>query len=155
MSGKNVLFRVVCLGEGCRFAVGKSFVNISRANRGLFTVFFRMLANLELKKLLSIMRRIEFSDKTFAIDEIKASGPGGSFIDREHTVKHFRKELWFPELLDRQYFQQWLENGALSMEERCRIRKEDIIGTHEPEPVPRELERALGQIVKDSKRQLL
>jgi trimethylamine--corrinoid protein Co-methyltransferase len=103
----------------------------------------------------SVTRTIEFSDETFAVDEIEASGPGGTFIDREHTVKHFRKELWFPELLDRKYFQQWLENGALSMEERCRQRKEGIIGTHEPEPVSPELGRALDKIVTGAKQCLL
>ena len=41
------LFRVL-YRKDFRFWVGKAFLNILRANRGLFTVFFRMLAHLEL-----------------------------------------------------------------------------------------------------------
>ena len=76
------------------------------------------------------------------------------FLDRDHTVRHFRRELWFPTLLDRQYYQGWLESGALSTEDRCRQRKEDILRTHQPEPVSPELERALEEIVDAAKREL-
>lgn len=71
------------------------------------------------------------------------------------TVDHFRKELWFPQLLDREYYDTWLENGATSTEERCRQRKVEILATHEPDPISDELERALDEIVAAARRDLL
>ncbi|HUU27982.1 MAG TPA: trimethylamine methyltransferase family protein [archaeon] len=103
----------------------------------------------------SLSRSIEFSDETFGIDIIEEVGPGGTFIDTRHTVDHFRRELWFPRLLDREYYQAWLDNGAVSLEERCRERKEEIITSHEPEPVQPDLDRALDEIVSSAKRELL
>ena len=60
----------------------------------------------------SILREIGFSDEALGFAEIAAVGPGGSFIDRG-TARHFRRELWFPRLLDRDYYQAWRDAGAL------------------------------------------
>jgi trimethylamine:corrinoid methyltransferase-like protein len=103
----------------------------------------------------STMRQIDFSDDALGFAEIEAVGPGGTFINRHHTVDHFRQELWFPQLLDREYYDSWLEGGATSMAERCRQRKEEILAKHEPEPISDELGRALDEIVAAAKRHLL
>ncbi|MBM3211117.1 hypothetical protein FJZ33_02790, partial [Candidatus Poribacteria bacterium] len=96
----------------------------------------------------SVMRQIDFDEDKLAISEIESAGPGGKFIDREHTVRHFRKELWFPKLLDRDYYDTWLDKGGKSTEERCRERKEEILKTHKPEHISKELEQALDDIIK-------
>lgn len=114
-----------------------------------------VLQNEVISYVESVLRPIEFTEETFALGEIEEIGPGGTFIDRDHTVRHFRKELWFPKLLDRQYFQQWLEAGASSMEERCRERKEEILQAHRPKPIPEELEKTLNHIINDAKRHLI
>ncbi len=102
----------------------------------------------------SLNREFEISDETLGLDVISEAGPGGTFIDTEHTVRHFRQELWFPNLLDREYYQSWLDSGASAMENRCRARKEEILDSHEPEPISPELSRALDQIVAAAKREL-
>ena len=103
----------------------------------------------------SMMRGIEVSDNTLALEEIDEVGPGGTFVDRVFTAEHFRRELWFPRLLDREYYQAWRNHGALSMEDRCRQRKEQIVQTHEPEPISQEMERAIGEIVDAARQQQL
>jgi len=102
----------------------------------------------------STMREIDFSDDAFGLDQIADAGPGGSFIDRPHTASHFRKELWFPTMLDREYYQAWLDAGARSTEDRCRERKEQLLATHEPEPISPDLDRALTEIVAAAKKDL-
>ncbi len=102
----------------------------------------------------STMRQIDFSDDALGLAEIESAGPGGTFIDRDHTAEHFRKELWFPKLLDRNFYQAWLENGKSDMETRCRQRKEFLLRTHVPEPVSPDLERALNEIVLAAKSHL-
>jgi len=104
----------------------------------------------------SVMREIEFSNDTLGLAEIAAVAKGGkTFLDRDHTVEHFRQELWVPALLDRRYYQDWWESGTLSMEDRCRQRKEHILRTHNPEPISAELERSLDEIVSAAKRELV
>ena len=102
----------------------------------------------------SVMREVEVSDETLALDEIIEVGPGGRFIDREHTIRHFKKELWFPTLLDRRYYQQWLDSGAIGTEQRVRERRDEILRTHVPQPVSPELERALDEVVAAARRDL-
>ena len=102
----------------------------------------------------STMKKIEFNDDTFAIDVIEKVGPKGSFIDNMHTVRHFRKEMWFPTLLDRDYYDRWKKKGSSSMERRCREKKEELLATHEPEPIASDLAKELENIVENAKREL-
>lgn len=102
----------------------------------------------------SVMRNLDFSEESFALAEVEKQGPGGNFIDTDYTAEHFRKELWFPKLMDRSYYQAWVDNKALSMEDRCRIKKEEILREHKPEPVPAKLDKILNEIVAEAKRKL-
>ncbi len=102
----------------------------------------------------STMRSLDVSDEALGLEVVESAGPGGTFIDTLHTAQHFRMEMWFPTLLDRQYYQAWLDGGAESTEDRCRRRKEDILATHEPEPVSTELDRDLDEIVAAARREL-
>lgn len=102
----------------------------------------------------SAMRGIDTSDDAIGLLEIEAAGPGGSFIDRDHTAAHFRREMWFPKLLDRDYYQQWLDHGAPSTEARCANRKAEVLATHTPEPLPDDLSSAIEDIVTGAKQEL-
>jgi trimethylamine--corrinoid protein Co-methyltransferase len=103
----------------------------------------------------STLRDLDFSDEALGLDVIDEVGPGGQFIGHDHTAERFRQELWFPKVLDREYFQAWTDAGAATTEQRCRWRKEEILRTHEVEPVSPELDRALTGIVEAARRALL
>jgi trimethylamine--corrinoid protein Co-methyltransferase len=87
----------------------------------------------------SMMRQGNFSDEALGFDEVAQVGPGGSYIDRDHTAKHFRNELFFPRLLDREYYQAWQDAGATDAAERCRRKKETLLETHSVEPLPKDI----------------
>ncbi len=95
-----------------------------------------------------------FTDEELGLDDLEQVGPGGTFIDREHTVRHLRRQLWFPALLDREFYQAWKDAGAAASEERCRRRKEDILANHRPEPLPSDLDRAISAVVDAARRHL-
>jgi len=107
-----------------------------------------ILQNEVISFLENTMRTIEFSDETFGVDVIDETGPGGNFVSEPHTVEHFRDEMWFPSLLDRQYYESWLDAGAFSMAERCAARKDELLATHEVEPLPEEIDAELSRIVE-------
>ncbi len=46
-------------------------------------------------------RGIRVTDDTLAVDLIKDVGPGGSFLDTDHTNTYFRDEIFLSNLLDR------------------------------------------------------
>ncbi len=102
----------------------------------------------------SVLRDLPFTDDDLGLDVIEAVGPGGTFIDQEHTVARLRRELWVPSLLDRQFYQAWADEGALPTEERCRRRRDEILAGHQPEPLPADTEKALREIVDAARRHL-
>lgn len=74
-----------------------------------------------------IKRGIEINDETLAIETIKNVGPGGNFINSEHTYNNFRKELWFPTIMDRQTYDGWVSQGKLTLRDRAKKKIDDIL----------------------------
>lgn len=101
-----------------------------------------------------LLREIDTSDEKIGLDVIENLEPGTSFLDTEHTVEHFRSEIWMPRLLDRQYYQSWLDDGATEMATRCRKRTDQILRSHKPQPMDEDLVRALDEIVASARRHL-
>ena len=102
----------------------------------------------------SVLRQFTVSDETLGFDVIREVGPGGSFIDQEHTVSNFRKELWFLKLLNRDYYEAWKESGAVRTEERCRQRKEEILACHEIPPLPDDVSREIDGILAAARQEI-
>ncbi|MBM3473631.1 MAG: hypothetical protein FJX75_10215, partial [Armatimonadetes bacterium] len=102
----------------------------------------------------SVLREMDFSDEAFALDVVREVGPGGSYIDTDHTALNFRRALWFPKLLDRQFYDAWLTGGAESLEDRCRRRTEDLLATHEPEPISEDEAAAIDEVLRAARRDL-
>ena len=101
-----------------------------------------------------IVRSFEVNTDTLALDVIRDVGHDGTFLDEMHTVRNFRKELWFPQLLDRAYWSNWIEDGASNMHERCIERKNEILETHTPTPMDEVTVQELDMIL-DAARRLL
>ena len=94
-------------------------------------------------------RGFEVSEETLAFDVIKQVGPGGGFLDTEHTARHHRAELWEPRLFAREMFAGWQRRGAKMDVDVARDIYHDLI-QREPLPVhiPGTLERELLGILR-------
>jgi trimethylamine--corrinoid protein Co-methyltransferase len=101
-----------------------------------------------------MMRGMRIDDETIALDVVKEVGVGGTFMDQEHTVRHFREELWFPRLLDRQFYDAWAQHGASTMAERCRQEKERILADHRAEPLPDDVEKEVRRVTQAAREHL-
>jgi len=100
-------------------------------------------------------RGFEVSQETLAVEVIAETGPGGTFIASDHTVRHFRQELWFPRILDRQFYDHWEREGKKETAARAVAQLAHILRTHEPTPVEGALDREMGRIVDSARRALL
>jgi trimethylamine--corrinoid protein Co-methyltransferase len=94
-----------------------------------------------------ILGGIRVTPETLAVDVIERVGPGGHYLTQEHTRQHFRTELWFPNLMDRQMRRAWEASGSKTMAERIRAKVIDILEHHEPLPIPAEVETRTKEIV--------
>jgi len=97
-----------------------------------------------------ILGGITVTPETLAVDVIEQVGPGGHYLTQEHTRQHFRKEVWFPTLMDRQMRRGWEASGKKTMAERVRSRVKDILDQHRPLPIPAEVEARLEEIVAEA-----
>jgi trimethylamine--corrinoid protein Co-methyltransferase len=100
------------------------------------------------------MRGIEFDDEALGLGVIEEVGPGGSFLDQEHTARHFRRELWFPRLLDRQFYDAWLDGGAKTLAQRGREEKERLLREHHPEPLGDDTEEEIQRLLAGARKEL-
>lgn len=101
-----------------------------------------------------MVRGFEVTPETLAIDVIRDVGHDGQFLGEMHTVRHFRKELWFPQLLDRNFWVNWMEEGASTMHDRCSERKDELLRSHTPVPLDTLVAMELDSIL-DSARHVL
>jgi len=102
-----------------------------------------------------IARGFEVSETTLALDLIDQVGPGGTFIDQDHTVEHFRREVWMPALLDRDYWPTWLAAGRPDTRRRCRERRDALLAAYRPTPISDSVDRDVRRICADARKHLV
>ncbi len=83
-----------------------------------------------------LLRGIEVSEETLMLDLIDQVGPGGLFIATRETAERCREEIWMPRLMSRDPWENWVEGGQVTMEDRVRERVRSILANHEPPPLP-------------------
>lgn len=93
---------------------------------------------------------IEIDDDRIGLEYIDEVGPGGNFLSSEHTMEYFKDEFYFPDLIERRVYEQWENDGALTMEQRADRKVLEILESHEPEPLSAELEEKLDKLVAEA-----
>ncbi len=74
-----------------------------------------------------LMRGVEINEETLALELIEKVGPGGHFLAEEHTLSHFRSELYFPHTLNRKNYDAWELAGAETFGEAANKRIKSIL----------------------------
>ena len=103
-------------------------------------------------EIISIVRHmcrgIEVNADTIAKDVIAQIGPDGNYLTTDHTVTHFRQELWFPTLWDRQTWTAWAEAGAKDVGARAAERL--ATASHKVPPLDPAVEQAIWELVREA-----
>ena len=106
--------------------------------------------NVLIDEVLGMVKRYEegiiLNDDTLALDVINSVGPGGHFLDVEHTLNHFRG-IWYPKLFERADYDRWLERDAKGFEERLREQTQKAMA-YKPVPLPSTVLKELDQLAK-------
>jgi trimethylamine--corrinoid protein Co-methyltransferase len=95
------------------------------------------------------LRGFEVSGETLALDLIELIGPGGNFLHPaalQHTLKHQRREHYFPKLFSRTSRREWERAGRKDLWQRANDEVKRILGQHSPEPLDRDVLRRLHRI---------
>ena len=85
-----------------------------------------------IKMVKRIMRGIDVNEDTLMLDRIDTVGPGGEFLTTMETAQRCRQELFHDTIFDRNPWDIWQENDALTMLDRVRHRLKEILAHHRP-----------------------
>lgn len=109
--------------------------------------------------LVGYARRItggmEVNDETLALDVIDEVGPGGHYLMEEHTLKYFKSETWYPKLFERKVYENWEKEGRKTLTQRANERVIDILESHQPEPLPDDVQRKIKKIIEQAEQKIL
>jgi trimethylamine--corrinoid protein Co-methyltransferase len=100
------------------------------------------------------IRGIEVNQETLAREVIEKVGPGGHFLDQDHTYNHFKNALWMPGLMTRSAYSDWQDQGAKDMATRIQEKLEDIVKNHEAPALPGKTLSALKSIRQKGEKEL-
>jgi trimethylamine--corrinoid protein Co-methyltransferase len=81
-----------------------------------------------------ILRGIPVDDETMGLNVMDDIGPGGHFLEHDHTYSRFKTEIWRPSIIDRQNWENWELTGSKTFRERVHERVIEILET-ETEPL--------------------
>jgi trimethylamine--corrinoid protein Co-methyltransferase len=102
-------------------------------------------------EMISMMRHymagITLDAESLALEVINKVGPGGNFLGQKHTRNHFR-EMWQPQIANRERMDTWVAEGSKRLSERLRERTVSIMDTHQPEPLPDGVREEIKTILK-------
>ena len=102
--------------------------DVGYLEQGLTSSMEMMVASDEIIDMVKrILRGIPVNDETKALDLLDQVGPAGHFLDKDHTYRHFREEIWQPMLMDRHNWQRWQEDGGTSYRQRVHERVIQIL----------------------------
>jgi trimethylamine--corrinoid protein Co-methyltransferase len=103
---------------------------------------------------LRFVEGFEVNDETLAVDIIDKVGPGGIYLGEKHTVQHFR-ERWMSRLSDISSYETWEKQGSRTIDEVAREKVREILATHKVTPLPEDVEKEIGRILKRAEAELL
>ncbi len=98
-----------------------------------------------------ILRGIEVSKETLAVDLIKKMGFGGNYLFDNHTRAHVR-ELWQAKLGETGSYEGWKNAGARSTTEKAQEKVAEILAA-EPVPFPADLGAEFDAIIAAAARE--
>jgi trimethylamine--corrinoid protein Co-methyltransferase len=78
-----------------------------------------------------LLAGITVDDETLQVGDIEAVGPGGSFLGRPYTRRHYR-DAWSSPLFDTTTYEQWVGAGSSTLEERLHETAVDLAERREP-----------------------
>jgi trimethylamine--corrinoid protein Co-methyltransferase len=106
-----------------------------------------------MRALRHLVQPFEVNDDTLGLDTILQAGPGGQYLDSLHTVRHFRHELWNPEVWSRQMLRSWASEGRRTDADRAReqaleVQEQVAQGTIEQPEMSETLEREVLRVIE-------
>lgn len=86
-----------------------------------------------------LLKGIEVTDETLAVDEICKVGHSGSYLGTTFTMKNFRNEHFVPSLMERRSLDAWTAAGGKDIVAVAREKAKQVLREHEVPPIDKDM----------------
>jgi trimethylamine--corrinoid protein Co-methyltransferase len=95
--------------------------------------------------VMRMVRGINVNDEALSVDLIDrvCRGTEGHYLGEQQTLEMMNSEYYYPHVGDRQARDKWRADGGLTMAARARRLAKQILDTHQPQPIPPEIDAAI------------
>ncbi len=95
-----------------------------------------------------VLRGILVNEDTTDLAVFKKVGPGGTFIDRRHTLENFRKEMWIPSITSRGSLEITVDPNLTSMRSQAKKAIKRALESYTPPALPDNIDVKLEEIIQ-------
>jgi trimethylamine--corrinoid protein Co-methyltransferase len=101
-----------------------------------------------------LLKGADINEETLAVDLIVERGPGGNFMDADHTVAHLRECYYKPLIFYRKHLSEWLREDGRTALEHAHDRVEEILAREPVRYLTPEQEKAMDELLERARREL-
>ena len=94
-----------------------------------------------------LVKGVDVSDETLALEVIDAVGPGGHYLAQKHTRDYHATQHFIPHLLDTQPYDGWAKAGSKDLRDKAREEVKKILHQHQPPTLDKDLQKRLEEYV--------
>lgn len=128
-------------------------LGISGADNGANTI--QLIIDDEMAGYITrVMNSFEVTDETVSLDVIKEVGIGGNFLTHDHTLSNYKKDVWYPELLDRLVWDTWESEGKKTIVDRALEKQVNILTNHEQDFLNQDTQKECMSLIKGLEKEL-
>ena len=102
-------------------------------------------------ELVGLVKRylagFELGDDSLSLDVVDRVGPLGNFLGDPHTLKNFRRDVWYPTVLDRRPFEAWFAAGGEPINAPLQRQAQAILAEHPAPALSGDQTRAMDEVL--------
>jgi len=133
-----------CMGG---LLAGMHVLQFAGLTEALLTFDFGMtVVDNEISLMLKrVARGLESNETNLALDQIKAIGPGGMFMDTDFTLERMKTTAFLPDIADRETRMTWSKKSSLDTAEKALLKARRILESDCPSLFSPEVEMRIRQ----------
>jgi trimethylamine--corrinoid protein Co-methyltransferase len=115
---------------------------------GLTASYEKFALDLELLKMFRLIGEgIDIDVEHFALDAVRAEGPGGMFLASDHTLAHFRDWLFMSPLFKSQAYVTWQKQGAPTTDQLATAEWKKLLESYEDPGIDSAIDEELREFI--------
>lgn len=97
---------------------------------------------------------IRWDDFDVALSAVPDVGPGGHYLGHPHTLEHFQKAFFMPEMFDNNSIEQWQAEGGIEINERALKKARAMLNEYEEPTLDAGVNEALLDYIARREREI-